>query len=79
MPVITEPHRKSAEVERATEQNISALDAPNIQLVMTYSGKTDSASVSPECLAWIDARCEETGASALEILIACAEMCADLE
>ena len=46
---------------------------------MTYKEKTDTALVSPECLAWIDARCEETGSSALEILIACAEMCADLE
>jgi hypothetical protein len=79
MPVMTPPHRKSAEVERATAENITALDAPNIQLVMTYKENTDTASVSPECLAWINARCEETGSSALEILIACAEMCADLE
>jgi hypothetical protein len=79
MPVITHQNRESAEVERATQTNIGALDAPNIQLDMTYSGKTDSAPVSPACLAWIDARCEETGSSALEILIACAEMCADLE
>ena len=79
MPVITSPQRQSAEVERATATNIGALDTPNIQLVMTYKEKTDTALVSPECLAWIDARCEETGSSALEILIACAEMCADLE
>ena len=79
MPVITSPQRQSAEVERATATSIGALDTPNIQLVMTYKEKTDTASVSPECLAWIDARCEETCSSALEILIACAEMCADLE
>jgi hypothetical protein len=79
MPVIAPQHRKSAEVERATETSIGALDAPNTPLVMTYKEKTDTALVSPECLAWIDARCEETGSSALEILIACAEMCADLE
>jgi len=79
MSVITSPQRQSAEVERATATSNGALDTPNIQLVMTYKEKTDTALVSPECLAWIDARCEETGSSALEILIACAEMCADLE
>ena len=79
MPVITSAQRQSAEVERETATNIGALNAPNIQIVMTYKEKTDTALVSPECLAWIDARCEETGSSALEILIACAEMCADLE
>ena len=79
MSVIQNEHSQSAVVERATVTSIGALDTPNIQLVMTYKEKTDTALVSPECLAWIDARCEETGSSALEILIACAEMCADLE
>ena len=79
MPVITPPHRKSAEVERATAENITALDAPNIQLYMTYSGKAEESSVSAECLAWLDARAAETGLSVLDILIGCAEMCADLE
>jgi hypothetical protein len=79
MPVITHQNRESAEVERATQTNIGALDAPNIQLDMTYSGLALSSEISPELVSWIDARCEETGSSALEILIACAEMCADLE
>ena len=79
MPVIAPPHRKSAEVERATAENITALDTPNIQLYMTYSGKAEESSVSPECLAWLDARAAETGLSVLDILIGCAEMCADLE
>jgi hypothetical protein len=79
MSVITSPHRPAAEVERATEQNISALDAPNIQLYMTYRGCADQAEISPELSAWLDAKCEDTGCSALDVLIACAEMCADLE
>jgi hypothetical protein len=79
MPVIAPPHRKSAEVERGVEANITALDAPNIQLVMTYKGIDASAEVSPEFVAWLDAKCEDTGCSALDVLIACAEMCADLE
>jgi len=79
MPVIAHPHRQAAEVERATEGNISALDAPNIQVYMTYSGKSLQADISPELVSWLDARCEETGCSALDVLIACAEMCADLE
>jgi hypothetical protein len=79
MPVITHQNRESAEVERATQTSIGALDAPNIQLVMTYKGIAASCEASEELVSWIDARCEETGSSALEILIACAEMCADLE
>ena len=79
MSVITSPQRQAAVVERGTAQNISALDAPNNQLVMTYSGKSAAADVSPELMSWLDARCEETGASALDVLIACAEMCADME
>jgi hypothetical protein len=79
MSVITSPQRQAAEVERETATSIGALDAPNIQLVMTYSGLALSSEISPELVSWIDARCEETGSSALEILIACAEMCADLE
>ncbi len=79
MPAITHPQRQSAEVERATATSIGALDTPNIQLVMTYSGLALSSEISPELASWLNARCEETGSSALEILIACAELCADME
>ena len=79
MSVIPHPQSQSAEVERATAESINPLDAPNIQLVMTYSGEHQQSEVSPECLAWLDARAAETGLSVLDILIGCAEMCADLE
>ena len=79
MPTIAPQHRKSAEVERATAESINPLDSSNIQLVMTYSGEHQQSEVSPECLAWLDARASETGLSVLDILIGCAEMCADLE
>jgi hypothetical protein len=79
MPVIAPPHRKSAEVERAIETNIGALDAPNIQLVMTCSGNAHECVMSPELAQWLLAKCEETGGCALDILVACAEMCAELD
>ena len=79
MPVIAPPHRPAAVVERGIKANISAFQAPNIQLVMTYKGIAASAEVSPEFVAWIDAKCEDTGCSALDVLIACAELCHDLE
>lgn len=79
MSVITSPQRQAAEVERETTATHTALQAPMIQLSMTYSGKAEESSVSPECLAWLDARAAETGLSVLDILIGCAEMCADLE
>ena len=79
MPVRTHPQSQSAEVERATAESINPLDCSNIQLVMTYSGEHQQSEVSPECFAWLDARASETGLSVLDILIGCAEMCADLE
>jgi hypothetical protein len=77
MPVIAQPHRKSAAVERATDTNITDLEGPNIQLVMTYSGKSYDSAMSPELAAWVNATCEDTGCSALDLLIACAELCAE--
>lgn len=79
MSVITSPQRQAAEVEREPTANHTALEAPMIRLSMTYSGKSAAADVSPELMSWLDARCEDTGASALDVLIACAEMCADIE
>jgi hypothetical protein len=79
MSVIQNEHSQSAEVERETAESISALEQPNTQLVMTYSGDSHESVMSPELAAWVNARCLDTGCSALDLLIGCAELCAELD
>jgi hypothetical protein len=79
MPVLAPQNKKVAEVEREPQTNITDLEGPNIQVYMTYSGDSHESVMSPELAAWVNARCSDTGCSALDLLIGCAELCAELD
>jgi hypothetical protein len=73
MSVITSEQCPAAEVQREHQQNNTACGSSNIQLVMTNKETTTSVEVSPELVAWLDARCEELDVCALSVLVGCAE------
>lgn len=79
MPVITHPNSQAAAVERVAHQNITALEGPNIELVMTYRGSTAFCEAGEDLLSWIDAKCEELGACPLAFLLGCAEFVREME
>jgi hypothetical protein len=79
MPVITSPNSQAAGVERVVEQNITALEGPNIQLYMTHRGTTASCEASEDLVSWIDAKCEELGVCPLSFLLGCAEFVREME
>jgi hypothetical protein len=79
MPVIHHQNSQAAEVERVIDQNITALEGPNIQLVMTYRGIAGSCEAGEELMSWIDARCEDLGACPLAFLLGCAELVREME
>jgi hypothetical protein len=79
MPVITSPQSRPADVESGLNQNITALDGPNIQLYMTYRGSAASCEASEELMSWIDARCEELDVCPASFLLGCAEFVREME
>ncbi len=79
MPVITSPQSRPAEVEQGYVNDNTALQAPMIQLSMTYRGIADSCEASEELMSWIDARCEELDVCPMSFLLGCAEFVRDME
>ena len=79
MPVITHQTRRTAEVERVAQQNITALEGSNIQLYMTYKEATASCEASEDLVSWIDARCEELDVCPVSFLLGCAEFVREME
>jgi hypothetical protein len=73
MSVITSEQCPAAAVQREHQQNNTAWESSNIQLVMTYKETATSVEVSPEVAAWLDERCTELDVCALSVLVGCAE------
>jgi len=79
MPVIHHENSQAAEVERVAHTDHTALEAPMIQLSMTYKGIPASCEASEELVSWIDARCEELDVCQLSFLLGCAELVREME
>jgi len=62
-----------------TETSITPLAQPNIQLVMTYKESSSAVEIDAHLAEWLDAKCADLGVCALSVLVACAEMCHELE